>query len=1206
MKGCEKMRLKRLLSLLISSAMTISVMPLTAFAAEKEAPVPSSVNEAMLSDNLQINYIQDQDSWDYIDNVHKIMVNDNQCYKAASSISMEDDGFYCAGGSYYIELGKGYINNIEPNEIVISADGYEDIELTVEKSRGVWSVSVSEPVEDVDVTEIKLSETSLELKKSETKKLTATVEPKNATNKEVEWESDDTNVATVENGTVTAVGAGEATITVTSVGNEEVTAICEVTVTEEKETVTFTGRKAKGENIWDEYYVLKSNDKEYINGIEEIYVNRDKWIKYFYKNSLREKGYFLDGANGEIYFYAIKLYQDDAILEDGDIIKITNPDYEDALLKVSIDGDDFSVSEYDGEEEKPEEGTKTVEITAEKINIGDFIPEYYYALMPIDDTDYIDENEITKILVNDKEWASDEISFLYGEDYYIDEDNDRILFATTGYGQLKVLSNNNIVKIVRNGYEDVVLQVTILGDEISVKPYEDGEVVDEYNLYVKIEGYFEPAVVGQTGYEEISYCYADVYGVILPKGEEPDENTKWKPLNEIPDVDGSRSKVVISPEGSGMTGNYTFPSISNRITLSGTPEKEGNYTVKVEIVDENGRKAESNEIPFVVYDAENVTLEEQLKIENCEYSDGKYIYKMEPWVISTFGGENETVTVPEDIKEWHGSPQSGTYGVLGKYANTEGETLQTLIIPKGCDLEIVNMEILSGVRIIVRGTLDLNDTSVDGIIEVQDGGKLTMNYDEEKEEFTNGAIIHGQIILQDGATVENAKIYSFAYSDSDPSDTTNADTVVVVKGNVDFKGKVYIEGDGFPGDDGQDALKVENGTVNIDEDSVLAVFGGGENDLTANGGDGIVLDNGKITGDGKLISLGALGWIGDGGDAVSGNGEISVKNVYLEAGSSYLSTDGAEGGKALGEGVTLAETSNRNLINGKSLESHESTDRDTYWTAPLGEPDLSLYEIPENDKEEETVAVESVVLNKQSITLEKGDSYRLEAEITPDNATDKTLRWYSDDEDVATVDNGVVKALKTGEARITVESANGKTDVCVIEVIKHKTSSGGGSYSLEEGITKNDRDDETPVIGSEEESIFDDVSVNDPRYDAIKNVYEKGWMVGISDRVFAPEGTLTRAMGVTILWNKAGQPEPQGVAPFLDVTSDMWYAKAVAWAYEQGISAGYGDTFGPDDYLTTEQFTRMNDIANGRIPADYVGGAPYATRGWVAVMISEQ
>ena len=111
-------------------------------------------------------------------------------------------------------------------------------------------------------------------------------------------------------------------------------------------------------------------------------------------------------------------------------------------------------------------------------------------------------------------------------------------------------------------------------------------------------------------------------------------------------------------------------------------------------------------------------------------------------------------------------------------------------------------------------------------------------------------------------------------------------------------------------------------------------------------------------------------------------------------------------------------------------------------------------------------------------------------------------------------------------------------------------------------------------------------------------------MAGIGDGVFAPNGTLTRAMGATVLWNKAGKPEPQNVAPFLDVTSDAWYAKAVAWAYEQGIVAGYGETFGPGDALTTEQFTRMNDIANGKTPEAYVGGAPNATRGWVASLLA--
>ena len=164
------------------------------------------------------------------------------------------------------------------------------------------------------------------------------------------------------------------------------------------------------------------------------------------------------------------------------------------------------------------------------------------------------------------------------------------------------------------------------------------------------------------------------------------------------------------------------------------------------------------------------------------------------------------------------------------------------------------------------------------------------------------------------------------------------------------------------------------------------------------------------------------------------------------------------------------------------------------------------------------------------------------------------------------------------------------------------------SYELEEGKVDRNEDKEEPVVTTkpeEEAGPFSDVGKDNPNYDAIIKVYENGWMAGIGDGVFAPNGTLTRAMGAMVLWNKAGNPEPQNVAPFLDVTGDAWYAKAVAWAYEQGIIAGYdAATFGPDDALTTEQFTRMNDIATGNTPAVYVGGAPNATRGWVASLLA--
>ena len=173
----------------------------------------------------------------------------------------------------------------------------------------------------------------------------------------------------------------------------------------------------------------------------------------------------------------------------------------------------------------------------------------------------------------------------------------------------------------------------------------------------------------------------------------------------------------------------------------------------------------------------------------------------------------------------------------------------------------------------------------------------------------------------------------------------------------------------------------------------------------------------------------------------------------------------------------------------------------------------------------------------------------------------------------------------------------------------------GSRYELEE--KENDRKDdddedkeedkkpEEKPEEPEEESIFSDVAIDDPNYDAIVKVFEKGWMVGVSEEVFAPNGTLTRGMAATILWNKAGKPEPVNAAPFLDVTADAWYAKAVAWAYEQGIVLGYdAETFGPNDFVTTEQFTIMLDKSEGKTPAPYAGGAPNATRAWVASEIA--
>ena len=88
-----------------------------------------------------------------------------------------------------------------------------------------------------------------------------------------------------------------------------------------------------------------------------------------------------------------------------------------------------------------------------------------------------------------------------------------------------------------------------------------------------------------------------------------------------------------------------------------------------------------------------------------------------------------------------------------------------------------------------------------------------------------------------------------------------------------------------------------------------------------------------------------------------------------------------------------------------------------------------------------TTAVESITLNKSSVSINKGKTYTLKATINPSSATDKTLNWTSSKPKVATVDkNGKVKAVAKGTATITVTSKNGKKATCKVTVKVPATS----------------------------------------------------------------------------------------------------------------------------------------------------------------------
>jgi len=101
------------------------------------------------------------------------------------------------------------------------------------------------------------------------------------------------------------------------------------------------------------------------------------------------------------------------------------------------------------------------------------------------------------------------------------------------------------------------------------------------------------------------------------------------------------------------------------------------------------------------------------------------------------------------------------------------------------------------------------------------------------------------------------------------------------------------------------------------------------------------------------------------------------------------------------------------------------------------------------------------------------------------------------------------------------------------------------------------------------DSVFADVSADAYYYEAVKWAADKGITGGIGDSLFAPNQSCTRAQIVTFLWRAAGSPEPKALSSFADVPADVYYARAVAWAVENGITNGTTDTtFGPDETCT--------------------------------------
>ena len=130
------------------------------------------------------------------------------------------------------------------------------------------------------------------------------------------------------------------------------------------------------------------------------------------------------------------------------------------------------------------------------------------------------------------------------------------------------------------------------------------------------------------------------------------------------------------------------------------------------------------------------------------------------------------------------------------------------------------------------------------------------------------------------------------------------------------------------------------------------------------------------------------------------------------------------------------------------------------------------------------------------------------------------------------------------------------------------TANADGTFSF----IQPDSQVEVQTVYAEAGGPFSDVARSDYFYDAVTWAKDNNITGGVGDDLFGADRSCTRAQIVTFLWRAAGSPEPKGAANMTDVPQDAYYAKAVAWAIENGITSGTGENrFSPDATCTRAQ-----------------------------------
>lgn len=365
----------------------------------------------------------------------------------------------------------------------------------------------------------------------------------------------------------------------------------------------------------------------------------------------------------------------------------------------------------------------------------------------------------------------------------------------------------------------------------------------------------------------------------------------------------------------------------------------------------------------------------------------------------------------------------------------------------------------------------------------------------------------------------------------------------------------------------------------------------------------------------------------------------TVKNCYWPNDEKYNPSLLADVGGASNEeqGTAVSDFTSADVLPG--LQKNAGTDTDVTWVAGITHPtfewdkwhisanytavDEALEKIPKDLSRYTTASVDALNQAKDAVdrTKSKAEQAEVDAmaqeindaiaalEKKPSSSSSGSSRPRYDVTTPSKPENGSVtvdpeRARSGSRVTVTVTPDSGyKLGELVVTDRDGKklelTDKGNGQYTFTMPSGKVEVAAE--FVKEVEVSPFADVATDAYYYDAVKWAVEKGITNGVSETLFGPDQACTRAQIVTFLWRAAGSPEPKSGSSFADVAADAYYAKAVAWAVENGITKGTSETtFHPDETCTRAQGVTFLYRALGKLAAAQAGFTDVAADSYYA------